>query len=326
MGQARNFREPHGPEPGEWHAPRIRRRGGLRALPLLIAVLLVAPRPHQTGAQEPALSHRPAVPTGRLQVLDGDTFEADLDGDGTLTTPRERVRLLYVDAPELHESHKGQDLAHGQPARDALARWLAEGPLRLAVDPDVPRGYYGRTLAVVFAGEHNLNLRLIHAGHSPFDTRFRLPAPHGEYRRYVAAEAAAFTGRRGIWGDAASRKRYLARLKREQRTPQAADNPLYHEPLLRAGSDALAPLEGRYVRLRGVLLQRRRLGEAMFLLRLGAADGAASDAATAVVFPRLARRLAPTAWPLGGPLYIEGFVQRYRGRPQIALHYGTTRP
>lgn len=329
MGQDMNLREPRHRERWACPVPRRRRRRGLLPFLLLAALLpgvLLPPWPRPAAAREPALSRRLSLPVTRIHVLDGDTFEADLNGDGRITTPAERVRLLYVDAPELHESHKGQDLAHGLPARDALARWLRGGPVRLAMDPAAPRGTYGRTLAVVFAGDDNLSLRLIRAGHSPFDTRFRLPAPHGEYLRYVAAEAEAFTARRGIWGDAASRRRYLARLKREQRTPQAAGNPLYHAPLLRAGTDSLEPFMGRYVRLRGTLLQRRRLGEAMFLLRLGGAGRARGEPVTAVIFPRPARRLTPGAWPLGGPLHIEGFVQRYRGRPQIALHYATRLP
>lgn len=320
----------------ERQGARIPRRSGLLCCPpalvaprlaaLLLAALWMAAWPPPAQAQEAAQSRRLSLHAVTLHVLDGDTFEADLNGDGTITTPAERVRLLYVDAPELHKSHKGQDTAHGLPARDALARWLRERPLELAMDPAALRGAYGRTLAVVYAGGENLSLRLIRAGHSYFDTRFRVPAEHEEYRRYVAAEAEAFTARRGIWGDAASRRAYLARLKREQHTPQAGDNPLYHAPLLRAGVDRLEPLVGRYVRMRGTLVERRRLREHMYLLRLGGAHGGKGGRVTAVIFPRLARRLTPDAWPLARPLYAEGFVQRYRGRPQIVLHYATAQP
>jgi hypothetical protein len=84
---------------------------------------------------------------------------------------------------------------------------------------------------------------------------------------------------------------------------------------------------GRYVRLNGVLRERRRLREEMFLLRLGGAqDGKQGRRVTAVLFPQQARRLSPAAWPLGQPLHIEGFVQRYRDQPQIVLHYATPWP
>ena len=37
----------------------------------------------------------------KLQVIDGDTFDADFNRNGRFTNPQERVRLLYVDTPEL---------------------------------------------------------------------------------------------------------------------------------------------------------------------------------------------------------------------------------
>ena len=36
-----------------------------------------------------------------LQVIDGDTFDADFNRNGRFSNPQERVRLLYVDTPEL---------------------------------------------------------------------------------------------------------------------------------------------------------------------------------------------------------------------------------
>jgi len=45
----------------------------------------------------------------KLRVIDGDTFDADFNRNGRFTNPQERVRLLYVDTPELKKSHKGKD-------------------------------------------------------------------------------------------------------------------------------------------------------------------------------------------------------------------------
>ena len=55
-----------------------------------------------------------------LKTIDGDTFEADLNRNGRIAGKQERVRLLYVDTPELNESHKGKDLQYGIPAKDFL--------------------------------------------------------------------------------------------------------------------------------------------------------------------------------------------------------------
>ena len=54
----------------------------------------------------------------KLQVIDGDTFDADFNRNGRFTNPQERVRLLYVDTPELKKSHKGKDSKLGLPARN----------------------------------------------------------------------------------------------------------------------------------------------------------------------------------------------------------------
>jgi len=56
----------------------------------------------------------------KLQVIDGDTFDADFNRNGRFTNPQERVRLLYVDTPELKKSHKGKDPKLGLPAKGFL--------------------------------------------------------------------------------------------------------------------------------------------------------------------------------------------------------------
>ena len=59
-----------------------------------------------------------------LKTIDGDTFEAELNRNGRIAGKQERVRLLYVDTPELNESHKGKDLQYGIPAKDFLKQKL----------------------------------------------------------------------------------------------------------------------------------------------------------------------------------------------------------
>ena len=63
----------------------------------------------------------------KLKTIDGDTFEADLNQNGRITGKQERVRLLYVDTPELNQSHKGKDLQYGIPAKDFLKQKLNTG-------------------------------------------------------------------------------------------------------------------------------------------------------------------------------------------------------
>lgn len=255
------------------------------------------------------------------RVIDGDTFEADIDGDGRLEFPRERVRLLYVDAPELSESHKGKDPLHGLPARDFLAAALAEGKLRLLVPAAQSTGKYGRTLAVVHAGERNVNLALIRAGHAYFDTRFQFPSA---YARYAAAEGEAFDGRRGIWATADSRRRYLARLRREHKTPAGRKNSRYVPGVQSAPTFQPRRYLGRYVHLEGRLTRRQALRKGV--QRLLMARGAGQAPLPVVALPRTAERLGVTDWEAGMRVRVEGFVQTYKGRTELLLHYGVRLP
>ena len=52
----------------------------------------------------------------KVRVIDGEAFDADIDRNGLFSNPEERIRLLYVDTPELTESHKGKDPRHDLPA------------------------------------------------------------------------------------------------------------------------------------------------------------------------------------------------------------------
>lgn len=252
-----------------------------------------------------------------VHINDGDTFEADLDGDGRLDFPRERLRMLYVDTPELSASRKGRDMRFGLPARAYLAGRLKSLPITLTIDHARPYDKFGRTLALVHAGEVNLNLQLIRLGHSYFDTRFGFPE---DYARYAQAEAGAFRMRRGIWSTRASRSAYLARLRREGKTPASPDNSLFLPGLHATGNVDLAAHKGLFLRLRGKLLKRRPLRGGAWLLTFA---GQRPEEPLRVYVPsRVNRKLQVQLWPRGGGVQMDGFAQSYRGRPQLRLHHG----
>ena len=85
----------------------------------------------------------------KLQVIDGDTFDADFNRNGRFTNPQERVRLLYVDTPELKKSHKGKDPKLDLPAKGFLKSVLSKANAVLWVDSKNKTGNYGRLLAVL---------------------------------------------------------------------------------------------------------------------------------------------------------------------------------
>lgn len=87
------------------------------------------------------------------------------DGD-TIRCGSERIRLLGIDAPELHGCYpRGRHCAPGDPiaSRDNLRRLLASGPVRIE---RVTTDRYGRTVAVVMAGRVNTSCAQLAGGYA----------------------------------------------------------------------------------------------------------------------------------------------------------------
>ena len=82
-----------------------------------------------TGLRNSGRESKPIAPS-MVKVVDGDTFYVDWNRN-KYTESEEKIRLLFVDTPELNQSHKGQDLEFGLLARDFLKDRLQNGPLQL---------------------------------------------------------------------------------------------------------------------------------------------------------------------------------------------------
>ncbi len=148
----------------------------------------------------------PRTPCRVLTVFDGDTLGCDLNGDGRLQKPREQVRLLGVDSPEMHYSRKNPTYGSAQPEDEPFAkeasRWLtqqAQGKTVYLAFDVLTHDKYERTLAYVFAtakAQQSLNQQLLGQGYA---TVLFL----GKNRRYQpefeAAEGQARISQRGLW-------------------------------------------------------------------------------------------------------------------------------
>ena len=300
---------------------------------LVASMLLYGFAPQSAMGQTPPLSRVfEAMPLqGRLaKVVDGDTLDVDLDGNGTFETPQERIRLLYVDTPEPNPSHKGQDVERAEQATDFLrnALGLSGQPTPLPagvvlhVDPLNATGNYGRTLAMLYLQDTNLNLELIRQGLGLFDARYSLPAPLGHY---LLAEQHAFEARMGIWNTPESTQRYLERLRQEGRTVVSPQNPLVAPSTITPAQ--LADHVGRFVTLQAQLLRVEPRSRGVMLYFLQGPNGTEVEA---VLFPRQAGKLEhhptrypwPTFWQSGASLIVQGFASLYRGRVQLVIHNG----
>jgi micrococcal nuclease len=116
------------------------------------------------------------------------------DGDTLWLTDGRRVRLLQIDAPELHHD------CHGEASLSALLGLTPEGTrIRMVVDPQLDRrDSYGRLLRYVFVGSRNVNVALVRRGAaSPYFFREQ----RGRYASSMLdAVEEARAARRGYWG------------------------------------------------------------------------------------------------------------------------------
>lgn len=138
-----------------------------------------------------------------LRTSDGDTAEVRREGE---STKNEKLRFIGIDAPELHllvgDQWMGQ-IPWGQEATDALRSWVPDGnQIRFL---DFGSDKYHRTLARVYLGKVDINLKMVKEG-------WAIPYPIcGEdvctpsyikilnLREYQAACVAARRRGRGIW-------------------------------------------------------------------------------------------------------------------------------
>jgi len=112
---------------------------------------------------------RPPAPGTRLsahlvRVVDGDTIRVDIDLGADVVLKNQAVRLLGIDAPELH----GPERSRGAESKAALEKFLGVGA---ALAPPITvelhgKDKYGRWLADVFAGDENAALWMIRQRHA----------------------------------------------------------------------------------------------------------------------------------------------------------------
>ncbi len=156
-----------------------------RTAPALVALVL-ALSGCGGGDSDEASSGSPKPQTGSVSwVVDGDTIRL---------TNGQRVRLVQIDAPELH-----LDECYSDRARADLEELLPIGRrVRLVLDAKLDQvDEHGRQLAYVFAGSTNVNVEQVRRGAA------RLFFYRGRRGRYAdrldqAARQARNAGR-GLW-------------------------------------------------------------------------------------------------------------------------------
>lgn len=142
------------------------------------------------------------------RVYDGDTLICDLNGNGRIDKPVEKIRLLGINAPETVyglRTRGNENASRGEPMADEATDYLTtavEGQ-RIWLEMDVnPQDRYGRTLAFIYLSaapngvDESVNALLLEKGLA--SSLFI-----GENRRYQREfehiEAGAHHARLGVW-------------------------------------------------------------------------------------------------------------------------------
>ena len=137
---------------------------------------------------------------------DGDTVRIT-DTDGR----RHKVRLAYIDAPEI-----GQ--AHGIESRDRLRRILSDETVDVQVT-DTDR--YGREVAYLFSDGLDINLSQIENGAAWHYTSIaKKQQPKADFAAYAAAEAYSRAERTGLWAKREPLAPWLFRKQQHPAQPQ----------------------------------------------------------------------------------------------------------
>jgi micrococcal nuclease len=126
-------------------------------------------------------------------VVDGDTIHIrDSDSHETI------IRLLGIDAPEMHDPTTGKP-AHWAENATRYLRARTEGKtVSLKLEPIETRDKYDRLLAYIYLGDSDcINMDLVRDGEAYADRRFK----HSYRPQFEQAENEARTKKRGLWKD-----------------------------------------------------------------------------------------------------------------------------
>lgn len=169
------------------------------------------------------------VPAVVRSVYDGDTLTVTVEGKD------ERVRLLWVDTPEVKANAHGEAMPEGQQARDFVRGLVPEGTPVLLWGPDdaLERDHYKRFLALVWiprsgavgvggqpaqetTWQENLNLAIVRAGFSPYWRKYG-KAPDTMDKAFNEAQDEAEKAAAGAWATA---PRYMRDKANETTAPK----------------------------------------------------------------------------------------------------------
>lgn len=141
-------------------------------------------------------------PVPLVGIVDGDTINVTIDGQ------EQRIRLLYIDAPEKNNNSHGAAMQEGQGATAALTKILDGKPVYLWGPADTLKAdRYGRLLAVVHPSddkgkvEKSAQETVIREGWTVYWRKYA-DAPSPYHERLMKSQQEAEQAKAGAWATA----------------------------------------------------------------------------------------------------------------------------
>ncbi len=136
-----------------------------------------------------------------LKIIDGDTISCDLNNNGVIESPNEKIRFLQVDTPETKRSKQnptGKAQPFGLEAQAYTQKMTEAKVVYLEFDKKI-RDRYGRTLAWVYLqakGGESVNAGLLKLGLA----KVMIYAPNYAHQNEMdAIQAQAKASKVGLW-------------------------------------------------------------------------------------------------------------------------------
>ncbi|MCS6266080.1 MAG: thermonuclease family protein [Vampirovibrio sp.] len=139
-----------------------------------------------------------------FDIVDGDTFTCDFNNDGVIVRKTEKVRMLYIDTPEIHHSKRnpsGEPQPFSKEAKAYTTNQLLGKIVYLRYDTK-PEDRYGRKLALVYTVDPaktksiSVNEQLLLEGLATV----MIIKPNATYQAQIKAlEDQALAAKKGVW-------------------------------------------------------------------------------------------------------------------------------
>lgn len=141
-----------------------------------------------------------------IKVADGDTITVQDQHGAT-----HKIRLAYIDAPEMKQNH-------GLDSQAALATLVDGKTVQVQVE-DIDR--YKREVAIITLATQDVNYRQIELGNAWHYTDYAKSQLAADFQRYQAAMAAAKGKKLGLWSFARPQAPWDYRKQQRQKAAQS---------------------------------------------------------------------------------------------------------